>query len=245
MTAMGQNTDHTAEQEIHLGFANLEHPQQNESPEGNTLVPPSSDIPQGRDTASVTVTLLVQGALIFFALLFFLAVAGSILFSGTFRLITSVTLVVLVAIVIGTIAWAVWEVNRSDKLQEMSWQLHRWGEVARAAVVEEVRNFQMDVREHRLLTYGEEYGQSNSNGEMMDENFPKAARESSGNNSRSVIFGAMIKPFLKGKRKKFGKMGLGQRNGSKSQHSEVRKCDENKSPGYVSPSFSNLQAEVV
>lgn len=55
----------------------------------------------------------------------------------------------------------------------------------------------------------------------------------------------MIKPFLKGKRKKFGKMGLGQRKGSKSQHSEVRKCDENKSPGYVSPSFSNLQAEVV
>ena len=169
-----------------------------------------------RDASSIAVMAIVNVALIFFAALFACAVAGSILFMGQFGLVTLVLVICLVAIVVGTVAWIVTIVTGDEKLRPVQRKMKRWRAIAKAVVVNEIISFRLDMQEHLQLTNGEDWCDAEGGGyyEEMDAHGndgkgkeAPTATDSSAGKSRSVIFGLMVKPFLKGKKKMKRKLG--------------------------------------
>ena len=92
--------------------------------------------------------------------------------------------------------------------------MDRWRAIAKAVVVNEIVNFRLDMQEHMLLTDGRDCGDDDEEGyyEEMGGDAPaatdsaRATNASADGKSRSVIFGLLVKPFVKG-RKKIRKLG--------------------------------------
>ena len=178
-----------------------------------------------RDASSIAVMAMVNVALIFFAGLFVCAIAGSILFMGQFGFVTLCIVICLVGIVVGTVAWITKIITGDKKLRPVQRKMRRWRAIAKAVVVNEMINFRLDMQEHLLLTNGGECGDPGDDGycyEEMDANdnndgtssgqqtstaTNSSAPNANNSKSRSVIFGLMVKPFVKGKKKMKRKLG--------------------------------------
>ena len=167
-----------------------------------------------RDASSIAVMAAVNVALLFFAGLFVCAVAGSILFTAQFGFVTLCLVLCLVGIVGGTVAWIVSIIAGDEKLRPVRRKMDRWRAIAKAVVVNEIVNFRLDMQEHMLLTDGRDCGDDDEEGyyEEMGGDAPaatdsaRATNASADGKSRSVIFGLLVKPFVKG-RKKIRKLG--------------------------------------
>lgn len=177
-----------------------------------------------RDASSIAVMAMVNVALIFFAGLFVCAIAGSILFMGQFGFVTLCIVICLVGIVVGTVAWIAKIITGDKKLRPVQRKMRRWRAIAKAVVVNEMINFRLDMQEHLMITNGGECGDpeddgyyetmdanDNDNGTSSGQQVPSAtdssARNAHSGKSRSVIFGLMVKPFVKGRKKMKRKLG--------------------------------------
>ena len=178
-----------------------------------------------RDASSIAVMAMVNVALLFFAGLFVCAIAGSILFTGQFGFVTLCIVICLVGIVVGTVAWITKIITGDKKLRPVQRKMRRWRAIAKAVVVNEMINFRLDMQEHLLLTNGGECGDPEDDGycyEEMDANdnndgtssgqqtstaTNSSAPNANNSKSRSVIFGLMVKPFVKGRKKMKRKLG--------------------------------------
>ena len=173
-----------------------------------------------RDASSIAVMAMVNVALLFFAGLFVCAIAGSILFTSQFGFVTLCIVLCLVGIVVGTVAWIGQIVTGDEKLRPVQRKMRRWRAIAKAVVVNEIIAFRLDMQEHLLLTDGGEYededyyeemGANNNNGTSSGQHTSTAthssARNANNDKSRSVIFGLMVKPFIKGRKKMKRKLG--------------------------------------
>lgn len=203
-----------------------------------------------RDASSIAVMAMVNVALIFFAGIFVCAIAGSILFMGQFGFVTLCIVICLVGIVVGTVAWIIKIITGDKKLRPVQRKMRRWRAIAKAVVVNEIINFRLDMREHLLLTNGGECGDPEDDGsyEEMDasdtndgaggQQAPSAtdssARTASNSRSRSVIFGLMVRPFVKGKKKI--KRKLGRKNNGKDNMAATTESAEG--GAYVPPAVS-------
>ena len=160
-----------------------------------------------RDASSIAVMAAVNVALLFFAGLFACAVAGSILFMGQFGFVTPCLVLFLVGIVGGTVAWIVSIIAGDEKLRPVRRKMDRWQAIAKAVVVNEIVNFRLDMQEHMLLTDGrdcddDEEGYYEEMGEAPEAtDSARATNASTDGKSRSVIFGLLVKPFVKGRKK--------------------------------------------
>ena len=175
-----------------------------------------------RDASSIAVMAMVNVALLFFAGLFVCAIAGSILFTSQFGFVTLCIVLCLVGIVVGTVAWIGKIITGDEKLRPVQRKMRRWRAIAKAVVVNEIIAFRLDMQEHLLLTDGGEYedddyyekmdaNDTNNNGTSSGQQIPTAthpsARNANNGKSRSVIFGLMVKPFIKGRKKMKRKLG--------------------------------------
>ena len=167
-----------------------------------------------RDASSIAVMAAVNVALLFFAGLFVCAVAGSILFTAQFGFVTLCLVLCLVGIVGGTVAWIVSIIAGDEKLRPVRRKMDRWRAIAKAVVVNEIVNFRLDMQEHMLLTDGRDCGDDEAEEGYYEEmgeapaatDSARATNASADGKSRSVIFGLLVKPFVKG-RKKIRKLG--------------------------------------
>ena len=166
-----------------------------------------------RDASSIAVMAAVNVALLFFAGLFACAVAGSILFMGQFGFVTLCLVLFLVGIVGGTVAWIVTILAGDEKLRPVRRKMDRWQAIAKAVVVNEIVNFRLDMQEHMLLTDGRDCGDDDEGYyEEMGEapaatDSVRATNASTDGTSRSVVFGLLVKPFVKGTKKIKRKLG--------------------------------------
>ena len=164
-----------------------------------------------RDASSIAVMAAVNVALLFFAGLFACAVAGSILFMGQFGFVTLCLVLFLVGIVGGTVAWIVTIIAGDEKLRPVRRKMDRWQAIAKAVVVNEIVNFRLDMQEHMLLTDGRDCGDDEEGYyEEMGEapaatDSVRATNASTDGKSRSVIFGLLVKPFVKKMKRKLGR----------------------------------------
>ena len=179
-----------------------------------------------RDAANIAVMAMVNIALIFFAGLFVCAVAGSILLMGHFGFVTFTIILCLVAIVIGTVLWVIQIVDHDRKLKPVKRKMKRWQAIAKAVVVNEIENFKLDWQEHLMLTNGgdgddyDDYQEMDDDGEnnvegalgaisasagavpgSVEKNTTSSSSTRGSDRPRSVIFGLVVHPFLKGKKK--------------------------------------------
>ena len=195
-----------------------------------------------RDASSIAVMAAVNVALLFFAGLFACAVAGSILFMGQFGFVTLCLVLFLVGIVGGTVAWIVSIIAGDEKLRPVRRKMDRWQAIAKAVVVNEIVNFRLDMQEHMLLTDGRDCGDDEEGyyeemGEAPEATDSVRATNTNDGKSRSVIFGLLVKPFVKG-RKKMLKRKLGRK---KKKSTSSNPATQEAGSAYIPPAAAGTQ----
>ena len=160
-----------------------------------------------KDAADEMVAIVVHIALGFFVLLFFGALVAAIIIVGKYGFLTFVLVASLMMTAV-TIGYFVSRMLDQDKvLRPVRRKIRRWHAVATAVVVQEIRDFQLDLNEHLLLTNGDGDGDADAHEDgfynMMDDHGQvggSAASETKTKRTRSKIFGILVKPFLKKKK---------------------------------------------
>ena len=134
-------------------------------------------------------------------LLLFGALVISIIIVGKYGFLTLI-LVCSVMLAASTIGYFMVNLMDKDKvLRPAKRKIRRWHAVATAVVVQEIRDFQLDMNEHLLLTNGSahddiyEYGMADNNGDVAQPTGGKKKRRG----PRSKVFKLLVKPFLKKK----------------------------------------------
>jgi len=163
------------------------------------------DVEIQKDAANELVAMMVHVMLGFFMCLFFGALVVSIVIVGKYGFLTLVLIcsLMLIALSLGFFISSLMDKDRM--LKPVRRKIRRWHAVATAVVVKEIRDFQLDMNEHLMLTDGsaqdDDYDLMSEDGQM-----PKPLKKRRG--PRSKVFGFLVKPFLKkkdGRRFKFGK----------------------------------------
>ena len=195
-----------------------------------------------RDASSIAVMAAVNVALLFFAGLFACAVAGSILFMGQFGFVTLCLVLCLVGIVGATAAWIVSIIAGDEKLRPVRRKMDRWQAIAKAVVVNEIVNFRLDMQEHMLLTDGRDCGDDEEGyyeemGEAPEAADSVRATNTNDGKSRSVIFGLLVKPFVKG-RKKMLKRKLGRK---KKKSTSSNPATQEAGSAYIPPAAAGTE----
>jgi len=158
-----------------------------------------------KDAADEMVAIMVHIALGFFVVLFFGALVAAIIIVGKYGLLTFIIVSTLMMTAL-TIGYFVSRMLDQDKvLKPVRRKIRRWHAVATAVVVQEMRDFQLDMNEHLLLTNGSAHNDEDSVYNVMDENGNVAGSVTPGMNTkrrktRSKVFGMLVKPFLKKKK---------------------------------------------
>jgi len=161
-----------------------------------------------KDAANELVALVVHIALGFFMLLFFGSLVVAILIVGAYGFLTFVLIISLMLMAI-SIGYFVSRMLDKDKvLKPVRRKIRRWHAVATAVVVQEIRDFQLDLREHLMLTNGGDAEEENGVYNRMDDNgqvggsasAAAAGTHTKRKGSRSKVFGMLVKPFLKKKK---------------------------------------------
>lgn len=169
-----------------------------------------------KDAASEMVAFMIHAALAFFMILFFGALVACILIVGTYGFLTLMLVGSLLCAVL-TIGYFVSGLMDEDRvLKPVRRKIRRMHALATAVVVQEMRDFQLDMNEHLMLTNGDGDGDGDDDYGMMDENgeFSNGGiHEHSGEahhgmpmptkkkrrGPRSKVFAFLVKPFLKKK----------------------------------------------
>jgi len=155
-----------------------------------------------RDAADSRVAFVVHIALFFFFLIFVVAVAISLIMAAQYGFIVLVAILSLLCLVIPLVYIINKAISDDTKFKPIQRQFRRWQAIATAVVVQEIKNFQLDVNEHLLLTDGDtdDY-QSHSARDGKNKTRKKKG-------ARSFLFG-LVKPLFGKKRRgtsfKFGK----------------------------------------
>lgn len=172
-----------------------------------------------RDAADDTIVLIVHIALAFFILLFFVALTVSIIIVGQYGFL--IFMMVCALLFLGlTIGYFVSKIMDRDRvLKPVRRKIRRWHAIATAVVVKEMKDFQLDIQDHLLLTNGpsgdtDMYGYSH-HGED-DINGIGSGMKRKG--SRSKIFKIFVKPLLKKKNSlRFGRQKKSTENTTSNQ----------------------------
>ncbi len=163
-----------------------------------------------RDAADEMVAFAIHVALALFMLLFFGALAACILIVSNYGFLTLVLIACLLCAAL-TIGYFVSGLMDEDRvLKPVRRKIRRMHALATAVVVQELRDFHLDLNEHLMLKNGDEYddyGMMDENGEFADEEMHQN-KEAANNGARtkkkrrgprSKVFAFIVKPFLKKK----------------------------------------------
>ena len=159
-----------------------------------------------KDAANELVALVVHIALGFFMLLFFGSLMAAILIVGAYGFMTFVLIISLMLMALSIGYFVSIMLDKDRVLKPVRRKIRRWHAVATAVVVQEIRDFQLDLREHLLLTNGDAdeqgeggvYNRMNDNGQVGGS--ASAGIRTKRKGSRSKVFGMLVKPFLKKKK---------------------------------------------
>mmetsp|Transcript_17634 Transcript_17634/g.24873 ORF Transcript_17634/g.24873 Transcript_17634/m.24873 type:complete len:358 (+) Transcript_17634:45-1118(+) len=176
-----------------------------------------------RDAADHHVALIVHIALMFFFGLFVVAIIISGFLVSQYGFVSLVAIISLLTIVFGCTYFVMKLLTSDAKLRPVQRKLRRWRAIAAAVVVQEIRNFQLDMNEHLLLMDGDVGGDNDSLDETNVGSDVKKKRK-----SRSIVFG-FIKPLLKRKNGKRRFKGFSKK---KEAHTEGIKDEDKK---YIPP----------
>jgi hypothetical protein len=151
-----------------------------------------------RDAADNTIVFIVHIAMGFFILLFFGALVVSALIVGQygFLIFIMVCCLLLVGVTIGYFISKIMDQDRV--MRPVRRKIRRWHAIATAVVVNEIKDFQLDIQDHLLLTNGDTSAGIYKTEDEGDINIMRNGRKRR-NGPRSKIFGALVKPFLKKK----------------------------------------------
>mmetsp|Transcript_13732 Transcript_13732/g.15437 ORF Transcript_13732/g.15437 Transcript_13732/m.15437 type:complete len:287 (-) Transcript_13732:79-939(-) len=164
-----------------------------------------------KDAANEAVAFAIYVALAFFLLLFFGATVGAIIIVSDygFFVFMVICLLMFTMMALGHFIWNMME--RDRVLKPMRRKIRRWHAVATAVVVQEMKNFHLDLNDNfLLLTNGVEFengdddtdqgaDSTNEKGKHKKKNKHKNRR-----GPRSKLFGLLVQPLLKKKnRSKF------------------------------------------
>ena len=170
------------------------------------------------DSASKAAESVVCISLVFFACVVVLAVVLVVMMMKQFRLLGLVMVVCIVLVFVGIGYFLDRVMKENAQWKPIRRKIHRLQVMATTAVLQEMRDFQLDLYQHLLLTDGREYdtvdpvvsGQSQAGGlqsqdgvaampQGQGQNRPnkrtKRRRAGGSNGGRSILFKA-VKPFL-------------------------------------------------
>mmetsp|Transcript_24774 Transcript_24774/g.44870 ORF Transcript_24774/g.44870 Transcript_24774/m.44870 type:complete len:295 (-) Transcript_24774:224-1108(-) len=161
-----------------------------------------------KDAANIMVTFCVHLSLAFFAALFCGAIFASVVVVSAYGFVTFAAACTLVG-GLGISGFYVTRLVLNDaKLKPMRRKVKRWQAIATAVIVQEVRDFQADMNAHFLLTNGPDPTESSSpppydrghpgEREGPDEDLQPSLKPKK-KRGRSIVFTAVVKPFLKTK----------------------------------------------
>jgi hypothetical protein len=123
------------------------------------------------DAADDYVGLIVHISLGFFLLLFIGIIIVCVFIASTYGFVIFAALCLLVFTVIIVGYYCVARVLLDDQtLKPVRRKMKRWQALATAVVVQEIRNFQMELREHLLLTAAEDDNYYSTNDDSSDKN---------------------------------------------------------------------------
>ena len=168
-----------------------------------------------RDATNDTVACIVYLALGFFMILFFGVTVAMIIIVGKYGFVVCIILSVLLFIVL-LLGHVITHFMEQDRvLRPMKKKMRRWHAIATAVVVNELKNFHLDLNDHLLLTYDENYQDDNhddSNYSGAGTHDRKSRRRWRGGGRgafgiggrkrggpRSKLFGLLVQPLLKKK----------------------------------------------
>jgi len=184
-----------------------------------------------RDIANQIVMCIVHVALAFFCLLFICGVIIAIFVASRYGVVTFAVLAVLL-VIMTFIGYFVYKTLNEDKaMKPLRRKIRQWNVIATEALVNELRNFQLDINEHLLLGNSSSVSHDEGSGggladnsvneihraEFMDSQGQGKTKKRSG--ARNAIFGFVFKSFLKKKdgRKRF-KFGVGRSDGKSKKN---------------------------
>jgi hypothetical protein len=163
-----------------------------------------------KDAANIMVTFCVHLSLAFFAALFCGAIFTSVVVVSAYGFVTFAAACTLVG-GLGISGYYVTRLILDDvKLKPMRRKVKRWQAIAAAVIVQEVRDFQADMNAHFLLTNGPDPNESSAHydrGHPGEREGPEGSvlHQMTGGlkpkkkRGRSIVFTAVVKPFLKTK----------------------------------------------
>ena len=160
-----------------------------------------------RDAANDTVACIVYLALGFFMVLFFGVTVAIIIIVGKYGFVVCIILSVLLFIVLLLGHIIVHFMEQDRVLRPMKKKMRRWHAIATAVVVNELKNFHLDLNDHLLLTYDENYQDddhydSDNNGSATNDGKSRMRWRGGGRRRggpRSKLFGLLVQPLLKKK----------------------------------------------
>lgn len=171
-----------------------------------------------KDAATDLVAYIVYFALSFFLLLFFLIMISIILIVQQYGFIIFAISAILVTFVFGLGKFLLHVIEEDKVMKPIQKKIRRWHAVATAVVVNEMKNFHMDLNDHLLLTYDEHYQDGNNNGDgdnndynsdgiingkksnrTKDTKVKKKMKIKGQRGPRSRLFALLVQPLLKKK----------------------------------------------
>ncbi len=165
-----------------------------------------------RDAANDTVAFIVYLSLLFFMALFFGVTISIIIIVGQYGFVVFMILCILVFIVALLSRFIIYYMEQDRVLKPMRKKMRRWHAIATAVVVNEFKNFHLDLNDHLLLTYDENYqgdvgDHGDEEGDNKDDGKKRSSRWRRGGGSnqrrrrgpRSKLFGLLVQPLLKKK----------------------------------------------
>ena len=157
-----------------------------------------------RDSANDTVALTIFLFLFLFGCLFVFSTALIITFVIKFGVIEFTALSILCFIVLVGGWFLAKSIIEESKMQHAKKTILYWKEVAKAVIIEEIRRFKFEWKEHYLLTH-EDCSESNEINERRDGNETNFVKELNRNidknvekkpkEGKSILF-RLVKPFL-------------------------------------------------
>ena len=170
-----------------------------------------------RDAANEMVAFIVYIALGFFLFLFFGVTVFIFIIVGNYGFFVLLIISVLVLVVLAFGKFLLQTMDKDSVLKPARRKMKRWRAIATAVVVNEIKNFHLDMNDHLLLSYDGNYENDDDActlaGEDRGKRKGKKKRRFEG--TRSKIFALVVHPLLV---KKNGKRRFGRENKKNRQN---------------------------
>lgn len=152
-----------------------------------------------RDAATEHMAVIVHIALGFFFFLFMISMIVAIIIVGKYGFLTFVIVIALIFTVLILTYFISKTLDQDKILKPARRKIRRWHAVATAVIVNEIKDFQLDINEHLMLTNGDAYNDDCSSiGGAYQHMDDKASRKKR-KGPRSKMFRFIVKPLLKKK----------------------------------------------